>query len=351
MIQEPSFRLLVITGDHHLPDPAKPGERYNKEDLETHQAMADAFESMDDFSVTVWNDHSRILDGLRADPPDLVVNFCDTGYRNQVSQELAIPAYLDLLGIPCTGAPPAAMILCYDKQIVRLAAEAMDVAVPREVFLAAATDGALPGFYPALIKPNRADGSLGITKDAVIHDAPAARSYLAWLRKILPGADALYQDYLPGPEYGIGLIGNPETGLVALPPLEVDFSKLPPGFNPILSYESKSIPDSPYWTDISFKRADLPANVEARMIEDCKRLFKRFGLRDYARFDFRCAADGEPKLMEINPNPAWGNDGKLAFMSGFAGLSYADMLRLIVEAARARIAGNQAIPLHTPRSG
>ena len=54
------------------------------------------------------------------------------------------------------------------------------------------------------------------------------------------------QEYLPGPEYGIGLIGNPGQGLDALPPLQVDFSALPEGLAPILSYESKSLPDSPF---------------------------------------------------------------------------------------------------------
>ena len=66
-------------------------------------------------------------------------------------------------------------------------------------------------------------------------------------------------------------------------------------------------------------------------------LFKRFGLRDYARFDFRVGSDGTPKLMEVNPNPAWANDGKLAFMAGFAGISYGEMLHNILQAAIARL--------------
>ena len=74
----------------------------------------------------------------------------------------------------------------------------------------------------------------------------------------------------------------------------------------------------------------------ARMIDHAKRLFARLGCRDYGRFDFRCAADGEPRLLEVNPNPAWANDGKLAFMAGFAGLAYADMLKMILDAALAR---------------
>jgi D-alanine-D-alanine ligase len=44
-----------------------------------------------------------------------------------------------------------------------------------------------------------------------------------------------------------------------------------------------------------------------------------------------------PTDTRINPNPAWANDGKLAFMAGFAGIEYRDMLRLILEAAIARV--------------
>jgi D-alanine-D-alanine ligase len=256
--------------------------------------------------------------------------------------ELHVPAYLELLGVPYTGAPPAAIATCYDKEIVRLVAAGHGIAVPREHFLPAdAGPEALPDLYPALLKPNQADGSVGITKDAVVHDSAEARRYLGWLRDALPGRDVLVQEYLPGPEYGIGLVGNPESGLRALPALSVDFSRLPVGLAPILSYESKAIPDSPYWTDVRFERAALPPETEARLADASKWLFRRLGLRDYARFDFRTSATGEIALMEVNPNPAWANDGKLAFMAGFAGMSYRDLLRAILDAALARTAGRR----------
>jgi D-alanine-D-alanine ligase len=41
--------------------------------------------------------------------------------------------------------------------------------------------------------------------------------------------------------------------------------------------------------------------------------------------------------LEVNPNPAWCWDGKLAMMAGFAGYSYADLLRMILEAAQSRV--------------
>ena len=331
-------RLFVVTGDHHAPDPTKHGSAYAAQDFETHAAMVAALQSLDRFDLEVCHDHGVLFERLTAASPDLVVNFCDTGVFNRPSRELNLPAWLELHDLPYTGASPQAMAICFDKQLVRLAAQAIGVETPREAFLPADQSlDDLPNFYPALLKPNTGDGSVGITKDAVVRNESEASSYLDFLHRELPGADVLWQDYLPGPEYGLGLIGNPEQAITAFPPLEVDFSKLPAGANPILSFESKTDPASPYWTEIKFRRAELDAETKARIEEWAKKLFRRLGLRDYGRFDFRCAKDGRPRLMEVNPNPAWANDGKLAFMAGFAGVSYPKMLEMIIDAALERI--------------
>jgi D-alanine-D-alanine ligase len=332
------MNILVITGDHTVPDPEKYGGRYNEEDLKAHRVMEEAFASLPGLQCTVLADHGRFLDLVREERFDLVVNFCDTGYRNRITLEPHIPAYLELLDIPYTGASPAALSLVYDKAIVRLVAEAMSVPVPAELYMPFETLTALPpdGPYPALIKPNRADGSLGITKDAVVRSPEEARVYLDGYIDTLPGRDALFQEYLTGTEYGIGLIGNPDDGLQALPALEVDFSGLPEGLNPILSYESKAMPDSPYWTEIKFRRADLTTDEEAELVNHARRLYKRLGLRDYGRFDFRRSKDGLIKLMEVNTNPAWAYDAKLALMAGFAGMTYPELLQRIVNAAADR---------------
>jgi D-alanine-D-alanine ligase len=330
-------RICVLTGDPRLPDLTKRDHRYNEEDFATHLALREAFQSLPGFRFEFLDDHAALFERFAKDPPELVVNFCDTGLRNVAAQELHVPALLEMLGVPYSGATPACMAICYDKQIVRLVAGALGIPVPREICLA--PDEPLPerdDMYPALIKPNQADGSVGITKDAVVRSSDEAARYVAWLRRELPGGALLVQEYLSGREYGVGLIGNPGQGLEALPVLEVDYTRLPAGLAPILSYESKAIPDSPYWTEIRFKRAEADAEVLARVVGHAKRLFARLGCRDYGRFDFRCAADGVPRLLEVNPNPAWANDGKLAFMAGFAGIAYPDMLRMILEAALAR---------------
>ena len=331
-------RLTVVTGDHHKADSTKLGSAWSPQDLDMHRQMVEALESLGRFDIVVIDDHEALFDKIIGARPDLVVNFCDTGIFNQPTRELNLPAWLELQDIPYTGATPQAMVLCFDKQAVRLVAEALGVEVPRESYLpASAPPDRLPDFFPSLLKPNQADGSVGITRDAVVRDAAQARKYLEFLRRELPGRDVLWQEYLPGPEYGIGLIGNPDVGYANLPPLEVDFSRLPAKLDPILSFESKTDPNSPYWTEIGFRKAEVEPDTAARMVGWSETLFRRFGLRDYGRFDFRVAADGRPKLMEVNPNPAWAPDGKLAIMAGFAGYPYPRMLELVIDAAIGRI--------------
>ena len=170
-----------------------------------------------------------------------------------------------------------------------------------------------------------------------MHNRAGAEAYFRWLKATLPGRDVLMQEYLPGPEYGIGLIGNPADGIEAMPVLEVDFSRLPKDLAPILSYESKALPDSPYWTEIKFKRASVSEAEAAALVDWSTRLFQRFGLRDYGRFDFRRGADGQIKMMEVNPNPAWAPDGKLAHMASFIGIPYREMLKRFLDGAIRRV--------------
>src|SRR5207237_5720482 len=125
----------------------------------------------------------------------------------------------------------------------------------------------LPSGFPALIKPYYGDSSSGITKDSVVHTWQEAITRLGRLREQMPACPFLIPEFLPGPEYSIGIIGNPGQGYRVLPPLEVDYSRLDPGLPQLLPYESKWIPDSPYWTQIGYREA-LLHEVARRKIVD-----------------------------------------------------------------------------------
>jgi len=123
-----------------------------------------------------------------------------------------------------------------------------------------------------------------------------------------------------------------------LPIIKEDYSCLPEGLPQICGYEAKWLSDSPYW-NIKSVPADLPEETERFLIASCIRLFERLECRDYARFDWRMDRNQTPRLLEVNPNPGWCWDGHLAKMAKLCDLSYADMLREILEAAERRIAG------------
>ena len=339
MTRTSPLTIGVLSGDPDLPYAYGVDDRFGPEDTAAARAAVDAINAMDGYTAVPLNNHAVWLDVLRSDPPVLALNFCDTGYRNLLRNELNVPALLELLEIPYTGATAASMSLCGDKALVRLLAASHGIPVPNETLVDLTADPlTLPELYPAMIKPNDGCGSIGITPDAVVYDATEADAYLRWLAGAMGGnrPRALIQDFLTGPEYTLGLLGNPETGFTVLPPLEIDYSQLDPSLPPILSYGSKVDPQSAYWQAVRFKQAELDTAHEAAMVEHASWLFERLGFRDYARIDFRAGADGLPRLLDANFNPTWSHDGKMAIMAGWAGYSYTDLLRMILEAARAR---------------
>jgi D-alanine-D-alanine ligase len=331
-------KVTVFLGDPTLPDKVKVGGQFNSEDLETVKRMKDTLAELPDYDFKYTDNHQTFLRQIITEPPEFVLNLCDEGFRNDPFKELHIPAILEMLDIPYSGAGPASLGLCYNKSLVRSIAQDLEVPVPMESYLGSDdVIATIPATFPALLKPCFGDSSVGITKDAIVNNNNELLNYIDWMRKTIGPCSILVQEYLTGPEYSIGIIGNSGLTMRVLPPLEVDYAGLDPDLPKILGYESKWLPDSPYWTQIRYKEANLDEDMFRRLTDYSNILFERCGCRDYARFDFRTDANGVIKLLEVNPNPGWCWDGKLNMMAGFAGLRYADLIKLILEAAQERV--------------
>ena len=343
--------VAVMLGDPRLPDPVKRNGQWNEEDAETLARLKTALTGLPGYRFRYLDNHATLFSrsarppaAIRAEP-----------LRRGVQQRSHL--------WKCT------CRRCSKRSIFRIAgqgrpvsgsattrrwcagiAETLDVPVPAETYFNADDLAAtIPsGVFPALIKPNFGDSSIGITQDAVVHSWEEAIRYLNKLRQQLPGCPILIQEFLTGPEYSLGIIGNPGRSCRVLPVLEIDYSRLDPELPRLLTYKSKWEPASPYWTQIGYREGRLDEDTRRKMVDYSTILFERLGCRDYARFDFRADATGEIKLLEVNPNPGWCWDGKLNLMAEMAGLGYADLLRLIIEAAQERVAAQQpglVIPL------
>ncbi|OGP59192.1 MAG: D-alanine--D-alanine ligase [Deltaproteobacteria bacterium RBG_13_61_14] len=343
---KPTMRqVAVVMGDPHKPDPLKPLSVFDDDDFYTIDQLKDALRELKEYHFLYLNNHDTLIHDLSrlAGKVDLVFNLCDEGYLNDPRKELHIPALLEKLDLPYSGAGPQSLAYCYDKSLVRGIAKEMEIPVPAAFFIKPEdTAFDLPFGLPVIVKPNFGDSSFGITQrsvafrpDDLLHAISEIREKFGYDKPIL------VEEFLKGKDLSVGIIGNPPSSYTVLPITEEDYSQVPEDLPPICGYEAKWCPDSPYWKITSVPAA-IPKETQNFIVECCLKLFERLECRDYARFDWRLDSEGRPKLLEVNPNPGWCWDGHLAKMAKYAGLSYMDMLVLILRAAEQRL-GLQAV--------
>lgn len=334
------MQVIVLLGDPKKPDKLKPGFVFDDDDYYTISQMKEALYSLKNYQFTYLDDHNNFINEIvkRKGKIDYIFNLCDEGYNNEPRKELHIPSLLEILGIPYTGSNPQCLAYCYDKSLVRGIAKEINIPVPDAFFVN--PEDTVFEFqidFPVLVKPNYGDSSFGITQNSFANNIEALVNAIAEIRqKFGYEKPILVEEFLTGKDISVGIIGNPPESYLVLPIIEEDYSSLPPELPKICGYEAKWMPDSPYW-QIKSVPANLPEDTEKLLVEWCIKLFERLEVRDYCRFDWRLDSDGTPKLLEVNPNPGWCWDGHLAKMSNLAGLSYKEMLKMILKAAEQRL--------------
>jgi D-alanine-D-alanine ligase len=332
------LNVVVVLGDPRKEDQVKPACIFDDDDFETVNRMKKALTEIPYMKFTFLDRHETLFEDFkkRAGKTDLVLNLCDEGFYNDPVKELHIPAMLEQLNIPYTGAGPQCLAFCYDKSLVRGVAREMQIPVAKGILVTGDSDiSRLSLSFPLLVKPNSGDSSFGITQKSIVHSREEILDIVKATREKI-GSDKLFllEEFLPGKDISVGIIGNPPECTV-LPITEEDYSAVPEELPRICGYEAKWLPDSPYWK-IKSVPAGLPEKIEKEIVRCCLDLFTRLGCRDYARFDWRLDAEGRPKLLEVNPNPGWCWDGHLAKMAAYASISYSGMLAAVLEAAKKR---------------
>lgn len=347
-------RIGLVAGDPSLPDLVKPNGRFSESDKEDFAKLLRVLKGFPEYEISVFTNHATLLDDLIRERPDMVVNICDNGYRNNARLEMHVPAMLDMLGIPYTGSGPVTLAVAYDKALVGATARSIGVPVPEEMLLAYGSP--IPDewqTYPAFVKPNCADNSFGILPNAVCHNRKELKKLVAELNEMLPGTDLLAQEFLEGAEYRVFLLGNPVAGFHAMPVVGVNFQpkKDVPRF---VTYEHKytgAVVDAS-----GFMRSFVETREEiaGKLCEHAIRLAKRFSCMDHTTFDFRMDAKGNPKFIDLNPNPAWDSNSLVSAEDREIGYRYEDIVRYILEAAQLRalagVKGKKSVK-HSAKTG
>lgn len=282
--------------------------------------------------IAVDGDLVSLRERLRETEPDCVFNLCES-LAGDARLESAVPLLIELLGIPCTGSPPEALSHALYKDRVKRRLELVGIPTPQGRLLTRPLEpGESCGLpFPLIVKPVREDGSVGISQESVVYDEATLRQVSTDLL-LAHRQPCLVECYVAGRELNVSMIGFPTARV--LPLCEIDFSALPEGAAPIVSYEAKwSVGSREDMGTVPVLHPDLPSSTAARVRRVAAEAFRALGLRDYGRVDIRLSPTGVPFVVDVNPNCDLSRSAGMARAAAAVGIDYAALVKLIVRYA------------------
>ncbi len=325
-----------------LPPAGTPDDIHEEFDApQTIRAIADALRGLG-HAVVELGDGREFLEAVLRERPDFVFNFAE-GMGVSRSREARVPAACEMLGIPYTGSDPLAMAVALEKDVTRRLARDAGVLVPQGLTISPPRqpyDGDFAEFppilaeagleLPVIAKPVFEGSSKGVRTRSLVTRAEDLGPTVARLWADY-GQTVLIEEFVAGDEVTVGVIGSdpPEVfGVMRITPKT-------PTEHFVYSLEVKR----DFRAHVDYEcPAKLPADVTQEICESALAVFDALGCRDVARLDFR-VRDGVPYFLEINPLPGLNPESSdLVIMAGLLGVSHAELVGRIVEAAVARTA-------------
>ncbi|HEX2448098.1 MAG TPA: hypothetical protein VHK26_07925 [Methyloceanibacter sp.] len=237
-----------------------------------------------------------------------------------------VPARLDAVGLPYTGASTSAWLETLSKVGTKLKLEHAGLPTP-----AWSEDGS--GLRPdakVIVKPVWEHGSLGIGPDSVVSGKDAARAIAE--RTLRWNTEHFAEAYIDGREFAVAMMEGPQ-GVEVLPIRETVFHGFNEGEPLIADYDAKWTPGSQAYVGTPRRfglEGEEPA-LAAELMRLSLASWDLFGVDGYARVDFRADRSGVPFILEVNMNPCLSDDAGFAASAKEAGIGYDEMIGRIVE--------------------
>jgi D-alanine-D-alanine ligase len=286
-------------------------------------------------TLAVYDNIMALVERVRDSAPDLVFNLCES-FLNERSNEPNIPALLELLQVPYTGAGPDSLLLCKDKELAKTILAYHRIRVPRFVVSRKRNPRRTLGrfSFPAFVKPLGEESSEGIAKASFGRNEKDTIERTRFLHEKV-GCDVMIEEYVEGRELYIGVLGNRKISI--LPARELFFGDLPETEPKFATFRAKW--DDAYrarWRIRNGPAASLPPTVENKLPPFVRRLSALLKIRGAGRFDFRLTPDGELVFIEANPNPSLARGDDFACSAAAAGMDYETLIQRILDCARLR---------------
>jgi len=189
---------------------------------ETIIALKEAIEVYHD--VIMINADESAFEKFKEVKPDIVFNIAEG--INCLSRESQIPAMLDMLQIPYTGSDALTLGICLDKSRTKEILSYHNIPTPK-FFVASNYNNPIHHSFnfPLIVKPKSEGSSRGIFSSSLVRHND---ELLTEIKRVIDEYDqpALIEEYLPGREFTVSVIGNDGETKV-LPIIEIK-----PNLNP-----------------------------------------------------------------------------------------------------------------------
>lgn len=145
--------------------------------------------------------------------------------------------------------------------------------------------------FPAFVKPSYESRSVGISDNSVVENPEALAKQVAFIHREYD-QPALVEEYLPGKEYTVLMLGNGKHQEFLPGKVEVDKSLF--GKYPILRADLRGVGATKI----------RPTNTHAKeSIEVTRQAMEALNCLDHVRADMRLDAHGKLKIIEVNGIP------------------------------------------------
>jgi D-alanine-D-alanine ligase len=288
---------------------------------ETIAALCDALAALGHMPVRIGNIRALNRALARGERWDAVFNICE-GLKS-VSREAQVPALLEAFAIPYVFSDPLTLALTLDKGLCKRVVR--DAGVPTAAFARIESPDdvakiALP--FPLFLKPVAEGSGKGVDGRSRVENAAQLKAVAADLLTRF-AQPVLAETFLPGREFTVGITGTGADAQV------LGVCEILPNANFVghgYGFENKE-----QWEE----------RMEIRLVDDsvaraagavALAAWRVLRCRDGGRADIRCAADGAPHFIEVNPlaglRPGYSD---FCFIADFQGLSYTQLIEKFMD--------------------
>ncbi len=264
--------------------------------------------------------------------PTLVINLVETLFSSGRFVHFA-PAMLEHACVPFTGCSSEALYITSHKILAKRCMLANNIPTPafydQESLISLNTHVEDRSF---IIKSVWEHASFGLDETQTLLYAGTEKLATKFAGKGNKLEGFFAEEYVHGREFNLSIIGSLNSPEV-LPIAEMCFD-YPAGKPRILGYRAK-------WDNDSFEykhtyRRFLPVNQEAELQRELSdigiKCWTAFGLKGYARIDFRVDSSGQVYVLEINSNPCISDDSGFVAAARQAGLTQEQLIQQIIDA-------------------